>query len=399
MFDIVKYHSINNSIRIFNNIFFCQHINDIITRTELRIRKIIINQKEYFYKNLKAFFKFKILMNFFNLYENLINKKLFIIKVKLFIFLKNNNLTNKEYIYKNIISKEIKNINITKFKLKCSTNKNKRINIINYKNYIYLILIPSLVKYINKIIVNKKIYIFNILKETPITINFYYEYKNVIKKEKISNKKDLIQYLKNNINNENKIIISNNIYSFLRKLIFKKIIKIIKQEGQLIKLANLLKITLIHKDLSYSRYLLKIIKKWRFLTFIKIIHNKKMSIIYNDLHSGYIDLVNNIVEENPLTKSQIDKMSRLDMKQYLNNFEDPLIIKNNELNIENIIKKKNNILSIKNFDLEYIDDSINFNRKISLGDSMEKDISLIETKFIKDNVNYLYKSYEDNLDN
>ena len=232
------------------------------------------------------------------------------------------------------------------------------------------------------------------MKETSIKINFYNEYKNVIKKEIISNKKDLIQYLKNNINNENKIIISNNIYSFLRKLIFKKIIKIIKQEGQLIKLANLLKITLIHKDLSYSRYLLKIIKKWRFLTFIKIIYNKKMSIIYNDLHSGYIDLVNNIVEENPLTKSQIDKMSRLDMKQYLNNFEDPLIIKNNE----NIIKKKNNILSIKNFDLEYIDDFINFNQKIDFGDSMEKDISLIGTKFIKDNVNYLYKSYEDNSD-
>ena len=237
------------------------------------------------------------------------------------------------------------------------------------------------------------------MKETSIKINFYNEYKNVIKKEIISNKKDLIQYLKNNINNENKIIISNNIYSFLRKLIFKKIIKIIKQQGQLIKLSNLLNITLIHKDISKSRYLLKIIKKWRFLTFIKIIHNKKMSIIYNDLHSGYIDLVNNIVEENPLTKSQIDKMSRLDMKQYLNNFEDPLIIKNNELNIENIIKKKNNILSIKNFDLEYIDDFINFNQKIDFGDSMEKDISLIGTKFIKDNVNYLYKSYEDNLDN
>ena len=232
------------------------------------------------------------------------------------------------------------------------------------------------------------------MKETSIKINFYNEYKNVIKKEIISNKKDLIQYLKNNFNNENKIIISNNIYSFLRKLIFKKIIKIIKQQGQLIKLSNLLNITLIHKDISKSRYLLKIIKKWRFLTFIKIIYNKKMSIIYNDLHSGYIDLVNNIVEENPLTKSQIDKMSRLDMKQYLNNFEDPLIIKNNE----NIIKKKNNILSIKNFDLEYIDDSINFNQKINLGDSIEKDISLLETKFIKDNVNYLYKSYEDNSD-
>ena len=232
------------------------------------------------------------------------------------------------------------------------------------------------------------------MKETSIKINFYNEYKNVIKKEIISNKKDLIQYLKNNFNNENKIIISNNTYSFLRKLIFKKIIKIIKQQGQLIKLSNLLNITLIHKDISKSRYLLKIIKKWRFLTFIKIIYNKKMSIIYNDLHSGYIDLVNNIVEENPLTKSQIDKMSRLDMKQYLNNFEDPLIIKNNE----NIIKKKNNILSIKNFDLEYIDDFINFNQKIDFGDSMEKDISLIGTKFIKDNVNYLYKSYEDNSD-
>ena len=123
--------------------------------------------------------------------------------------------------------------------------------------------------------------------------------------------------------------------------------------------------------------------------------------MYNNLHSGYIDLVNNIVDDDPLTKSQIDKMSRLDIKQYLNNFEDPLIIKNNEFKKENKNKfiteelnkgnKKNNENELdKNKDI-FIDSSNEFN----IENSMEKDISFMEKKFIKDNVNYLYNSYED----
>jgi hypothetical protein len=35
-----------------------------------------------------------------------------------------------------------------------------------------------------------------------------------------------------------------------------------------------------------------------------------------------------------------------------------------------------------------------FNRENNVGDSMEKSISFMEKKFIKDNVNYLYNSYE-----
>ena len=53
--------------------------------------------------------------------------------------------------------------------------------------------------------------------------------------------------------------------------------------------------------------------------------------MYNNLHVGYMDLVDNIINnEGPLTKNEVDKMSRLDMNKYLNNYEDPLIIKKNE---------------------------------------------------------------------
>ena len=219
----------------------------------------------------------------------------------------------------------------------------------------------------------------------------------------IPNKKYLIEFLKNKMNKKNRIF-SNNIYLFLRKLIIKKTVKAIKHKGKLIKLVDLLNVTIFHKNISKSRYLLKIIKKWRFVTFIKIIYSKKMTHIYNDLHSGYINLVNNILEENPITKSEIDKMSRLDMEQYLNNFEDPLIIKNNELNYENMIKKQIKIPSLKGLENENITDnnivdSSNLNQKINLGNSMIKDISFMEAKFIKDNVNYLYNSYDDNSDN
>ena len=401
--NILRFHSINKSISIFNNIFVNKKANNIISRIDIIIKKIIIHKKNYFIENLKAFYQFKILNNFIDLYNKLIKKNLLIIKVKFFFFLKKNNLNYKEYTYKNIISKEIINDKKTNIKFHYSTNKNNRTGIINHKNNIYLILISFLVRYITSIIINKKKDIFYILKKISNISYFCDKCKSKIDQKIIPSKKYLIQFLKNKINNENRIF-SNNIYLFLRKLIIKKTVKTIKYQNKLIKLVDLLNITIIHKNISKSRYLLKIIKKWRFVTFIKIINSKKMAIIYNDLHSGYINLVNNILEENHITKSEIDKMSRLDMKQFLYNLEDPLIIKNNELKYENILKKQNKIPSIKDFEKENIidnsiGDSSNLSQKINLGNNMIKDISFVEAKFIKDNVNYLYNSYEDNSEN
>ena len=98
-------------------------------------------------------------------------------------------------------------------------------------------------------------------------------------------------------------------------------------------------------------------------------------------------------------------MSRLDINKYLNNFEDPLIIKNHKLGnknkiewtfpmLEKVCEDKKDQENIDNRNNEFF----NSNQKINVEDSMEKDISFMEAKFIRDNVNYLYKSYEDNSD-
>ena len=416
MLNILQFYSIKDSISIFKNIFIIKKIINIYSKIEI-IQKsknidnkmIIMCKKEYFINYLKRNYKYKILNNFCNFFDKLIKKNIYINMIRLFLFLKSNNLKNKKYSYKNIINQDEIEIKKTNLKFHCSKKNNNTSHEINYKKNIYLILISLFVKYINEIITNRKIYIFTFVKKISNSINFFNKYKNLLNKKLFSRKQYLIQYLKSvKFNKSKQIIFSNNLYLVLRKSIISKIVKILKYQGNFNIIINLLKITLNHKNIANNRYLLQIIKKWRFLGFIRAIYNKKMAIIYNDLHNGYINLVNNIIEDSPLTKSEIDKMSRLDIKKYLNNYEDPFIIKNNELKNENKINYLFPQLKKLNDDKKDIDNNNNIdyetnefifsNQKINVEDSMEKDISFMESKFIKDNVNYLYTSYEDNSD-
>ena len=413
----LQFHSIKDSVSNFNNIFITKKIININSKIEIiKERKnidneIIINKKEYLVNYLKRNYKFKILNNFCNFFDKLIKKNKYINMIKLFIFLKSNiNIKNKEYSYKNIINQEKNAMQKTNLKFHFSKKLNNiKCNEINFKKNTYLILTSLLVKYINNIITNRKIYIFSIIKKISNSINFYTKYIFFINKEVKSRKQIFFQYLKNNKYNESKqVIFSNNLYLFMRKSIISKIVKILKYQGHFKIMTNLLTITLTHKNIAKSRYLLQIIKKWRFLAFIRVIFNKKMASIYNDLHNGYINLVNNIIEDSPLTKSEVDKMSRLDIKKYLNNYEDPFIIKNNELKNENKInylfpklkkldEDQKEMEMENNIDYE-ANEFIFSNQKINEEESMEKDISFMESKFIKDNVNYLYTSYEGNSD-
>ena len=378
LMDIMKLYSTRNAIYFINKSFDVKNKVNIIKKIGIILQKKnninqnnLINLKKDFINSLNNSYKLQILNSLFNLYNKIIKRKIFINMNKFFYFLKYYYIFNKDIEYNIFKYKEESTIKKINLPLKFSNNNNK-FNNINYDKKIYLIFILYFISFINKKKINIKIQILNKLKQLSYT--------------KFKNKE--IKYI-------------NSFYLFLRKLIIHKIIKVFKKIGYFIQLLYIIKITITHKNIAKNQCLLKIIKKWRFLSFIKIIFTKKMSIMYNNLHSGYIDLVNNIVDDDPLTKSQIDKMSRLDIKQYLNNFEDPLIIKNNEFKKENKNKfitqelnkgnKKNNENALdKNKDI-FIDSSNEFN----IENSMEKDISFMEKKFIKDNVNYLYNSYED----
>jgi hypothetical protein len=404
--NILNYHFINESIYNINNIFIYKKISNFVAKTETLFNK---NQQLYdttakskFMKNIYDLYKFKILNQFSNYYDDLIRKRQFIFMIKFFFNLKSDNINKKDYNYSNIICDEVnasKKINI---KFHCSIkNVTKDMINNNYKKTRYIFLISSFINYINKKIDNRKKYAFNKLKEIFCSFKFIENYNNFSKKIILSNKKVLIKCLNNkNISNIKKAEFSKKLFVFFRKSIIYKVSKSLKSQRQFTKLKNVIKLTVSHKNVAKNIFLLKIIKKWRFLTFLNIMFSKKMSLMYNDLHSGYLDLVKSIVDDTPLKKSDVDKMSRLDIKRYLNNYEDPFIVKDkNEINHENekkfyfsTFKKDNNAKNERCDIYSSMDDD--FNRENNVGDSMEKSISFMEKKFIKDNVNYLYNSYE-----
>ena len=412
MCNMLKYNSIKNVLYIINNIFTFNKTINIVSKIESLLNKynnnimnenLIIKQKKYLISYL---YKYKILNIFCNNYDKLIKNKKYIYMLKFILFLKSDNdVKENEYNYSNIIYDEksiAKKINL---KFHCSYNNMIRKTNNNDKKIRYIILILFFIKYMIKKINNRKLSIFTILKELSYSNKFCNKYIKFTNKEMISKKHYFIQNLKKkNIIKNKEIELSNNLYVFMRKSIIHKTMKILKKHHHFNHLLNIIKITIVQKKNYKKRYLLNIIKKWRFLTFLSKVFSKKMSLMYNDLHTGYMDLVKNIIDDTTLTKNDIDKMSRLDIKKYLYNFEDPLIVKNNELNNENKGKyyyssfKKDNWEKNKNEKYNYLNIDDDINREYNIDNSLEKSISFIEKKFIKDNVNYLYNSYDDNSD-
>ena len=414
----LKLHSINNSVSTINKYFLIKKLIKFISVNEAIIKKksliqydeeFILNQKKLLIDKIHKLNTYKILNNFCNYYDMVIKKKIFIYKIRLFLALKNENEnTTKEFEYTRNISDEKNIINKTHFKNHLFTKNNIRNNDINYKKNLYLILMPSFMKYLSNKFLLRKISAFDQIKQISNSNEFCNKLKHFTNKEIKSYKIDLVKNLKKDIIIEyknRKKTDYNNFYRFIKKLYIRKITKIIKTQSHYKKLLYLIKITKTHKSIAKSIWLLKIIKKWRFVTFLKKIFSKKMTLMYNNLQVGYMDLLDKVINEDcPVSKSDVDRMSRLDMKQYLYNYEDPLLIKNN-----NISNEERNKFAFPNLNKEYygknnkqdmsrykykIDESSELSQEIN-EENNEKDISFMEKKFIKDNVNYMYVSYDD----
>lgn len=406
----LKLHSINNSAYNINNYFLIQKLIKFISINEIILKKktsieyneeFIINKKKLLINNMNKLNTYKVLNNFCNYYDMLLKKKIFVYKIRLFLLLKNENENNKkEFEYTRNITDEKKIANKVHYKFHLFTKNNKRNNDNNYKKNAYLILMPSFIKYlINKLFL-RKISAFDKIKQLSNSSEFCNKFKHFASKEIKSYKKDLVMHLKKDIIIEyknRKKTDYDNFYSFIKKLYILKITRTIKAQSHYKKLLYLINITKTHKRIAKSRWILKIIKKWRFVTFLKNIFSKKMTLMYNNLQVGYMDLLDKVINEDcPVSKSDVDRMSRLDMEQYLNNFEDPLLIKNNNISNE----EKNKYYDEKNnkqdkYKNKYkIDESSELSQEIN-DENNEKDISFMEKKFIKDNVNYMYISYDD----
>ena len=197
---------------------------------------------------------------------------------------------------------------------------------------VYRKLAPSLVKYINRIFKLRKFDVFDKIRFNTNGKKFCKLLKSFSKKTQILDKEDLIDNLKYNVYMKyTKKTSSNRLYYLVKKAIIRKILNISKTTGSIGRLLHLVNITLTHRNIKDDRWLLKLIKKWRFITFVKKMALKKMELIYKDLHVTYLEMADNVLNEGaPLGPYGSRFLPDINIDKYLYEFNDPLLMKGSE---------------------------------------------------------------------
>ena len=422
LFNLLDAHYINNNLNILNSCFLIKKIFDNL----VKIRALYFIKKLYSYNNYNKNYKklsnnfgdaknylynkqkkyllgkiyriyvYKILSNLTKNINDKIHKKGLYYYKDFIIVLKNIKNKSNEFSSKNAISGDNLKPQITKLKFKTKIiNSNKKAIDKKDNKLIYYKLLPNFINYLNSKIYHRKEYSINKIKNAYSASKFCELYKTYVKKTQFPIKKDFINELKIRINKEIKYIkYTTKLYKLFKKSIIRKIYKYSIETRSVCKILELIKITKTHKKIARDRWLLKLIRKWRLMAFIKAMSTKKMGLMFKNLHSNYIDMANSILEEDgPIKKSDVDKLTRLDIDKYLYNVKDPWITKGGKICEE---VKNNYIFPPIKLDEEV---KINYENYIKF---KETNLSKIATKGFKGEVsrhkkdlsfNYLKKKY------
>ena len=251
----------------------------------------------------------------------------------------------------------------------------------SHKIITYRGLVPYLTKYLDKILKNRNYEIFDILKNHNLGDKFCKLLKSYAYKNNIPDKEDLVDSLKYYVYMKlSKISYSNKLYNLIRKSIINKIFIISKSTGNLARLYHLVNITITHKNIAKDRWILKLIKRWRFITFVKKMAQKKMELMYKDLHVTYLEMADSVLNDTSSLESRF--LPDINIDKYLFNFNDPYLIKGS--NAYKGIKKK---YIFQSFDAEK-EKKI---KKIEEIKEIEKYKEINKTYYKDNGNNYVYK--------
>ena len=142
----------------------------------------------------------------------------------------------------------------------------------------------------------------NQIKEnlTAIYEPFLGALNKVINKIIIRKKKEYLIMIKKNIKiveeekAKEKVYYIEKLYKTLRSITIKKLFI---QKNELLKakkLINLIKITKINSQISTDRWIRQIIRRWRFIAFVKLMSKRKLELMYKNLHVGYLEIINSL---------------------------------------------------------------------------------------------------------
>ena len=287
-----------------------------------------VNKKPILHRILKMYV-YKILSNLFDKLDKIKNNQNTILIKEFFSKIYDIKLKNTKYNYNKINELE-RQPNIEKgihfhVKTKPKMGVDDKIN----KNIIYKQLTPSFVKHLNRKIIYRLEDIFDKIRNNNKGTKFCSLVKEFANKTIIPDKEDLVDSLKYyiyiKIIKENS---SNKLYNLVRKAIIRKILNIAKKTGNLTRILEIIKITKTHKRISKDRWLQNLIRRWRFITFVKKMAMKKMELMYKDLHVTYLEMADSILNEgSPMGPYDRKFIPDVYIDKYLKNFNDPYLVK------------------------------------------------------------------------
>ena len=289
-------------------------------------KKYIKNKKvSPLIKKLYKIYAYKVIDKLFNNIQEILkrksepSKKLFIEKMIKYYLNK-----DKEYTYSNKIENE--NKPYTK-KILFKSKKKTQPKDFKDKSQIYLSLISILVKLIDDMIKKKK-------KDSFIKIKYLFT------SEKFAEALRKYVYLKEKPNFEEfidslKIIIDmyehdgpqkSKLFKLLRRIIIKKLFIYKEKIYRVNKLFYLVNLTKFNIEMAKSRWIRQLIRKWRFITFMKKMARKKMELMYKNFHVSYLEMVNSIFSDdekfNPSVVKEFERFG-YGVGMFIN--EDPFI--------------------------------------------------------------------------
>ena len=289
-------------------------------------KKYIKNKKvSPLIKKLYKIYAYKVIDNLFNNIQEILkrrsepSKKLFIEKMIKYYLNK-----DKEYTHSNKIENE--NKPYTK-KILFKSKKKTQPKDIKDKSQIYLSLISILVKLIDDMIKKNK-------KESFIKIKYLFT------SEKFADALRKYVYLKEKPNFEEfidslKILIDmyehdgpqkSKLFKLLRRIIIKKLFIYKEKIYRVNKLFYLVNLTKFNIEMTKSRWIRQLIRKWRFITFMKKMARKKMELMYKNFHVSYLEMVNSIFSDdekfNPSVVKEFERFG-YGVGMFIN--EDPFI--------------------------------------------------------------------------
>ena len=286
-----------------------------------------VNKRPIIDKILKIY-TYKILSNLFDKLEKKHKNRNYTIMEDFFIKLYDVNVKMNKYKYMKINRLERKPWLEKGFKLQISPKPKEIRDEKNNKVIVYRQLTPSLVKYINRIYTRRKEDIFDTIRFNKNGDKFCKLLKKFVKKTNIPDKEDLVDSLKYYVYIKiTKVKSSDKFYNLIRKAIIRKILNISKTTGNLTRILHLIRLTKIHKKIAKDRWLQNLIRRWRFITFVKKMALKKMQLMYKDLHVTYLEMADTVLNDgSPMGPYEKRFLPDIKMDKYLFDFNDPLLI-------------------------------------------------------------------------